>query len=215
LDCPNECQTPLRRKDLNQHIQNECRFTPIPCPFARLGCEEGEALVRETFQQHMQEKLQLHLLLGVGKIEKQDKEIAALKEELKNRPAKFRHCKLPELPQIPIAQIADCAASHLSQVRDFALDRFGNVNESLNSVVSTARARMERLTNGQWILLWICLFAFWKLPCFVKAVALTFGLFRVYFQQVAPRIRGTMLAWQMAMTLFYIYIGIGFMRTFC
>jgi len=213
MECPNQCNTQLRRKVVNKHIQEECIFTLKACPFAGLGCEQGEALVRGAYEEHMKERTQQHLDLALNKIMKQESQIEGLKK-------RERWCEV--LQNLPVNALVDCVFNRFSEARNVAVERVQklsetahHVTESANKIVSVVRSRIEGLSNGQWMMLCLCLFVFWRLPCFLKGLMIGVAEFKLYKRHVSPTIRGAAFGWQLFMTMFYIYLCVTFIRILC
>jgi len=214
MECPNECNSQLRRKDVNQHIQEQCPFTVKMCPYTALGCEDGHALVRVAYEEHMKERTQQHLDLALNKIMKLEGQI--------NNGLKKRDAWCEVLQNLPVHAVIECVSNRFSDARALALERVqklsgkvNQMNESANNVVSTLRTRIESLSNGQWMMCFLCLFVFWRLPCFLKGLMIAIAEFKVYKRHVSPTIRGAAFGWQLFMTMFYIYLCVTFMRIIC
>ena len=63
LPCPNECSATIPRKNIDQHVKNECEYTVIPCKFQNIGCKRE--MKRENMAAHENDdKLHLHMALN-------------------------------------------------------------------------------------------------------------------------------------------------------
>lgn len=69
-ECPNKCGTRIagRRASIDRH-RRLCRFEPLECPFAEVGCTAGAltGLCRETYPDHMSSNLDTHMRLVMDK----------------------------------------------------------------------------------------------------------------------------------------------------
>ena len=63
VDCPH-CHASLIRKELNQHIKEECGEVPIECEFKHLGLKEcQEKILRKHYPAHGEKYVSQHLKL--------------------------------------------------------------------------------------------------------------------------------------------------------
>ena len=63
LPCPNECGATIPRKNIDEHVQNDCEYTVIPCKFQNIGCKRE--MKREKMAAHENDdKLHLHMALN-------------------------------------------------------------------------------------------------------------------------------------------------------
>ena len=80
IPCPNVgCDDSVPRCELSDH-QTKCLFEKVPCKYAGIGCEEEP--FRKDLQQH-EDDYMLHLQLAVETVNKQQKEMKAMKNELR------------------------------------------------------------------------------------------------------------------------------------
>jgi ferritin-like protein len=63
IPCPNECLVIVPRKDMEEHVENECEYTVISCKYENIGCKRE--MKREKMAAHEQDdKLHLHVALN-------------------------------------------------------------------------------------------------------------------------------------------------------
>ena len=63
LRCPKECGATIARKNIDEHVQNDCRYTMIPCKFQNIGCKIE--MKREKMAAHENDdKFHLHMALN-------------------------------------------------------------------------------------------------------------------------------------------------------
>jgi hypothetical protein len=75
--CPNEgCGLELRKKELQIHLDDECEFAAVACPFSHSGCL---ALVyRKDIGKHLRDNTELHLSMLAKRVKEQQDEISEL-----------------------------------------------------------------------------------------------------------------------------------------
>ena len=80
VPCPNDgCKVSVPRCELVNH-RSRCQFEIVPCKYAGIGC--GEEPLRKDLQQHEDDDT-FHLHLAIQTVNKQQKELKAVKEEQK------------------------------------------------------------------------------------------------------------------------------------
>ena len=62
ISCSN-CKEPTSQEDMDAHVKMDCRYTEIPCKFARIGCRERRAR-REMPSHEGDDSLHLHMALN-------------------------------------------------------------------------------------------------------------------------------------------------------
>ena len=67
LPCPNECGATIPRKNVDEHVQNECVYTVIPCKFQNIGCKIE--MKREKMAAHENDD-KLHLDMALNAVVK-------------------------------------------------------------------------------------------------------------------------------------------------
>ena len=91
-----QCKQAFLRQDFQNHIDNECPFTPIDCEFKHVGCEI--ALSRKDMPSHLRDNVATHISLQAAghkklekeneklkkKVAKQEEEITKLNKEVEN-----------------------------------------------------------------------------------------------------------------------------------
>ena len=79
--CPNTgCTVSVPRCDLSKH-QSKCQFEKVPCKYAKIGCKKVS--LYKDLEQHEKEDAIFHLQLAIETVNKQQKEINELQEEVK------------------------------------------------------------------------------------------------------------------------------------
>jgi len=76
LACPNGCGELLKRKDLQDHLNDVCLLSIVPCPY---GCAQKD-ITRRTLQIHLEENMDLHVQNLAKKVEDQEKLIKTLEK---------------------------------------------------------------------------------------------------------------------------------------
>ena len=61
LSCPNSCEMVLQRRELENHVEKDCRLTPINCDFSLVGCKAR--LARKDMPSHVSRDLSAHMSL--------------------------------------------------------------------------------------------------------------------------------------------------------
>ena len=80
IPCPNDgCDGSVPCCELSDH-QTKCLFEKVPCKYAGIGCEEKP--LHKDLQQHENDNT-FHLHLAIETVNRQQKEMKAMKEELK------------------------------------------------------------------------------------------------------------------------------------
>ena len=80
LPCPNaNCTKTVQRRNAKRHL-DKCDFSEIPCKYQRLGC--GVKMMRKDILSHEDED-KLHLHMGLDKVVNMEKEIATMKNGIK------------------------------------------------------------------------------------------------------------------------------------
>ena len=80
VPCPNDgCKISIPRCDLVNH-QSKCQFEKVPCKYAGIGCQKKP--LRKDLQQH-EDNDTFHLHLAIETVNKQQKELKAVKEDQK------------------------------------------------------------------------------------------------------------------------------------
>ena len=85
-DCGNfptlchQCKQAFLRQDFQNHIDNECPFTPIDCEFKHVGCKI--ALPRKDMPAHLRDNTVAHLSLQAAGHKKVEKENEKLKKKV-------------------------------------------------------------------------------------------------------------------------------------
>ena len=61
LDCPNNCEKMVKRKELEFHKKNDCENCVIKCDYFNKGCQEQ--LFKKELENHLQTNTKEHLKL--------------------------------------------------------------------------------------------------------------------------------------------------------
>ena len=87
VPCPNVgCDDSMPRCELSDH-QTKCLFEKVPCRYAGIGCEEEP--LRKDLQQHENDDT-FHLHLAIETVNRQQKEIKAMKDGVQTTPCVFK-----------------------------------------------------------------------------------------------------------------------------
>eukprot|EP01017_Pseudomicrothorax_dubius_P013286 TRINITY_DN15796_c0_g1_i1.p1 TRINITY_DN15796_c0_g1~~TRINITY_DN15796_c0_g1_i1.p1 ORF type:complete len:303 (+),score=21.70 TRINITY_DN15796_c0_g1_i1:444-1352(+) len=81
--CTNKCGETPKRKDLEHHLQNECKLTIIICPNAAKGCKFVGS--RQSVLQHAEAYGERHSYDGSQRCERLAEKLKCLKEKLKRQ----------------------------------------------------------------------------------------------------------------------------------
>ena len=98
--CPNrqyQCDDLVPRCELSDH-RTKCLFEKVPCKYAGIGCEEK--LLLQDLQQHENDYM-LHLHLAIETVNKQQKEMKAMKEEQRAMKEDMIHTQGPCVFKMP------------------------------------------------------------------------------------------------------------------
>jgi hypothetical protein len=60
IDCPNLCGQRVMKKQSNDHVDNECPKTIIPCPFTDRGCKD--TIERSSLDSHLNNNMGKHMI---------------------------------------------------------------------------------------------------------------------------------------------------------
>ena len=76
IACPNHCQTEnILREDMDEH-RKVCSLEVVSCKYAKLGC--GTRMARKEVEKHGKEKMEEHLCMATGRLEKLENAMARL-----------------------------------------------------------------------------------------------------------------------------------------
>ena len=95
VNCPNNCQEePLKRQELESHLENNCPLVTIDCPFSYAGCDAKHP--RKDMPEHMKDTA-THLTLIASVTHSLVKENQQLREEVdKLKVALTKHSGFPK-----------------------------------------------------------------------------------------------------------------------
>ena len=62
-----ECKKKVRREDVDEHINDDCEYTMVPCKYENIGC--SKRMIRKDIKEHEEDddKAHLHMALDVLK----------------------------------------------------------------------------------------------------------------------------------------------------
>ena len=125
VSCPNKCGLTMERGEMKEHIQNDCKFTKVPCKYHSIGCEVRKR--RISMNQHEEEDDKAHLHMSLQMISKLDSKLA-LSLEMTS--------KLHSTLSLQMEKTAKLGRDLTLQVKKTA---------KLDSTVSSSKDRTQRL----------------------------------------------------------------------
>lgn len=107
IECPQNCNEKIKRKDINEHIANKCENTRLKCSFSPFGCVDN--IRRKDMETHMNESFNKHLLYLSIQFDNIREEcinmIKTIKIESKDREGLIDYIKQYILSRIQLSEI--------------------------------------------------------------------------------------------------------------
>ena len=146
LPCPNKCDLPyaIERKDLANHVDNDCPLTVVDCDFHYAGC--AVRLPRKDMPDHLRENI-THLSLMAAKLMEKDKQIATITTEIVQRQDDMEKqvCTLREENELLQQENAELRES--TGVSTRKQDDLEKTNQALKCDVSRSERTMQSMTD--------------------------------------------------------------------
>jgi len=81
VPCPNKCDLQCKRKELDDHLQNDCLLQFIDCPYASFGCTAA-SMQRKDYHKHLENTNLKHCEAMAKALQGKDEEINKLRQEM-------------------------------------------------------------------------------------------------------------------------------------
>ena len=95
VSCPNGCELSLKAKLLQNHLEKDCPFEVVECPFSYAGCDEK--VTRQSMPEHITQSLALHMSLQAAshqqELKKLNNRISELEMKLEESEKSHEHSK--------------------------------------------------------------------------------------------------------------------------
>ena len=113
LDCPNNCEGKVERKDLNTHLDSECMNRLVNCDYSEIGCQEKPQY--KDLTSHLESKMLHHNFLMMKYVLTSHKDLIELKDIINDSADKISELE-----------------SNLSSLTNTLLDNKGSGNLLIN-----------------------------------------------------------------------------------